>query len=127
MESMGPLAATALWKPAETEVEAGAHHALGLLDIDECRAPPGKLRRKANLARAEIVIIIFDEAGQEVGEGILTADTDDPSPPRLPRGLGGPDDDGRRPIIVALPGAAALDVAEQAIPGVADATGGGRQ
>jgi len=112
---------------AETEVETGAHDALGLFDIDECRAQPGQLRRKTNLTGAEIVIIIFDKAGQEVGEGIFTADTDGPSRPRLTRRISSPDYDRRRPIIVALPGAAALDVAEEAIPGVADTTGNSRQ
>ena len=39
----------------ETEIEAGAHDALGLFDIDECRAQPRDLRREGNLAGAEIV------------------------------------------------------------------------
>src|SRR6516225_4057803 len=111
----------------ETDVEAGAHDALGFFDIDECRAQAGDLRREGNLARAEIVIVVFDEAGEDVGEGIFTADADGPSRARLPRRVSSPEDDRGRPIIVALPGAAAPDVAEEAIPGVADTAGHARQ
>src|SRR5262249_40505684 len=105
----------------ETEIEAGAHDALGLFDVDECRPKPSDLRREGNLARAEIVIVIFDEAGENVGEGISPADADGSSRARLARRISGPEDDGGRPIIVALPGAATPDVAEEATPGVADA------
>src|SRR6266700_6637283 len=111
----------------ETDVEAGAHDALGFFDIDKCRAQPGDLRREGNLARAEIVVVVFDEAGEDVGEGIFPADADGPSRARLPRRISSPEEDGRRPIIVALPGAAAPDVAEEAIPGVADTAGHARQ
>src|SRR5262249_22483460 len=112
---------------AETDVEAGAHHALGFFDIDECRAQPSDLRREGNLPRAEIVVVIFDEAGEDVGEGIFTAHADDPTRARLARRVSSPEDDRGRPIIVALPGAAAPDVAEEAIPGVADTAGHARQ
>src|SRR5262245_24868487 len=111
----------------ETEIEAGAHDALGLFDIDECRAQPGDLRREGNLAGAEIVIVIFDEAGEKVGEGIFPADADGSSRARLARRVSGPEDDRGRPIIVALPGAATPDVAEEATPSVADAAGHARQ
>src|SRR5215471_2202746 len=111
----------------ETKIEAGAHDALGLFDIDECRAQPGDLRREGNLAGAEIVIVIFDEAGEKVGEGIFPADAEGSSRARLARRISGPEDDRGRPIIVALPGAATPDVAEEATPGVADAAGHGRQ
>src|SRR6266542_3604741 len=111
----------------ETDVEAGAHDALGFFDLDECRAQPSDLRREGNLARAEIVVVVFDEAGEDVGEGIFTADADGPSRARLPRRISSPEDDRGRPIIVALLGAAAPDVAEEAIPGVADPAGHARQ
>src|SRR6516162_2581790 len=111
----------------ETDVEAGAHDALGFFDIDECRAQAGDLRREGNLARAEIVVVVFDEAAEDVGEGIFTADADGPSRARLARRVSGSEDDRGRPIIVALPGAAAPDVAEEAIPGVADTAGHARQ
>src|SRR5215470_1853328 len=61
------------------------------------------------------------------GEGIFPADADGPSRARLARRISGPEDDRGRPIIVALPGAATPDVAEEAIPGVADAAGHARQ
>src|SRR5262249_20787987 len=111
----------------ETEIEPGAHDALGLFDIDECRAQPGDLRREGNLAGAEIVIVIFDEAGEKGGGGKFPADADGSSRARLARRISGPEDDRGRPIIVALPGAAAPDVAEEATPGVADAAGHARQ
>src|SRR6516162_2343472 len=91
------------------------------------RVQAGDLRREGNLARAEIVVVVFDEAGEDVGEGIFTADADGPSRARLPRRVSSPKDDRGRPIIVALPGAAAPDVAEEAIPGVADTAGHARQ
>src|SRR5262245_16229459 len=115
------------WITAETDVEAGAHDALGFFDIDECRPQPRDLRRERNLAGAEIVIVIFDEAGEEVGEGIFPADADGPSRARLARRISGPEDDRGRPIFVALPRRTAPDVAEQAIPGVTDAAGHARQ
>src|SRR5262249_60941950 len=104
-------------------VAAAEHDALVFFDITERRAQPSDLRREGNLARAEIVVVIFDEAGEDVGEGIFTADADGPSRARLARRVSSPEDDGGRPIIVALPGAAAPDVAEEAIPGVADTAG----
>src|SRR5262249_41103614 len=112
---------------AEPDVEAGAHDALGLVDIDERRAQTDDLRRESDLAGAEIVIIVFDEAGHDIGEGIFTADTDGPAPARLARPIPGAEDDRRCPIFVALPPRTAPDVAEQAIPGVADAAGHARQ
>src|SRR3984893_12650494 len=111
----------------ETEIESGAHDALGLVDIDECRTQADDLRRESDLAGAEIVIIIFDEAGEDIGEGILAADTDGPARARLARRIRGPKQDGRCPIFVALPRRTAPDVAEQAIPGVTDAAGHARQ
>src|SRR5215469_3775652 len=111
---------------AETDVEAGAHDALGLVDIDECRAQADDLRRESDLAGAEIVIIIFDEAGEDIGEGILAADTDGPARARLARRIRGAEEDRRGPIFVALPRRTAPDVAEQAIPGVTDAAGHAR-
>src|SRR5262245_58035976 len=61
---------------AEAKIEAGAHDALGLFDIDEGRPQPNDLRRERDLASTEIEIIVFDEAGQEIGEGIFAADTE---------------------------------------------------
>src|SRR5262245_50584264 len=64
---------------AEAKIETGAHHALGLPDVDEGRAEPGDLRDEADLAGAEIVVAVLDEAGKEAGEGIFAADADGPS------------------------------------------------
>src|SRR5215467_711199 len=105
------------------EVETGAHDALGLLDVGESRAQPGDLRREADGAGAEVVIAVFDEAGQKLAEGIFTADADRPSRARLARSIGGAEHDRGGRVLVALPGAAAADVAEKAVPGVADAAG----
>src|SRR5262249_53407827 len=87
----------------------------------------GELGREGDGGGAEIVIVLFDEAGETVGEGIFPADADGSSRARLARRISGPEDDGGRPIIVALPGAATPDVAEEATPGVADAAGHARQ
>jgi hypothetical protein len=83
------------------------------------------LRREPDPPRTEIVAVVFDEAGQKVGEGIFGADTDRPSRPRRARRIGGPEDDRRRPVLVVLPGAAGFDIAEQTIPRVADTAGDG--
>src|SRR5258708_6238653 len=99
---------------AETEVETGAHDALGFFDIEESPPQPRYFRRETNLAGAKIVKAIFDEAGKEVGKGIFTAETDGPSRPRLTRRISSPEYDRCRPIIIALPGATALEVAEEA-------------
>src|SRR5262249_10283413 len=58
---------------------------------------------------------------------VFTADTDRPSRSHLTRRIRGPEEDGRRPIIVALPRAATLDVAQEAIPAIADTSGDRRQ
>src|SRR5262249_36348663 len=87
---------------------------------------PDDLGRETDLAGAEIVIIIFDEAGDDIGEGILAADTDGPARARLARRIRGAEDDRRCPIFVPLPRRAAPDVAEQTVPGVADAAGHAR-
>src|SRR5262245_29415959 len=112
---------------AETQVETGAHDALGLRDIGECRAQSGDLRREADLGGAEIVIAILDEAGQEIGEGVFATDGDGPSRAGRARRIGRPENGRRRPIVVALPGATPPAVAETEMPSVADATGDGRQ
>src|SRR5262245_43337584 len=95
---------------AEAEVETRAHHARGRFEIDKCRAQSDDLRGKADVARAKIVIAVFDEAGQKVGKGVLAADPDGPARARLARGVSRPEHDRGRPIIVALPGAAAPDI-----------------
>src|SRR3954454_18203007 len=112
---------------AETDVEPGAHDAGGLLDVDQSRAQPGQQRRQRNPAGAVVVIAVFDEAGEHIREGIFAADADGPSRARFGPGIDGPEDDGRGRVIVALPGAAAPDIAEEAIPGVANTTGDRRQ
>jgi hypothetical protein len=98
-----------------------------VVDIGKGRAQSGHLRRETNLAGAEVVITVFNEAGQEVGEGIFTADTDGPSRPRLERRKSNPEHGRGCPIFVALPSAAGPDVAKEAIPGVTDTTGNGCQ
>jgi hypothetical protein len=40
---------------------------------------PATCGRKTNLVGAEIVMIVFDETGQDVGEDVFTVDTDGPS------------------------------------------------
>src|SRR5205823_344384 len=83
---------------AETEIETGAHDARGGFDIDKCRAQSDYLRREADVARAKIVIAVFDEAGQKVGEGIFTTHPKGPSRARLARRIGRPEYDRGRPI-----------------------------
>src|SRR6184192_3061121 len=110
-----------------SEIETSAHDTLGLFDIGEGRPQPGHLRCERDLASAEIEIIIFDETGEEIGEGIFAADTDAEPRPGLARRISRTEDNRGRPIIVALPGAASFDVAEETLPGIADAAGDARE
>src|SRR5437588_10418058 len=86
---------------AETEIETGAHDARGGFDIDKCRAQSNYLRREAKVARAKIVIAVFDEAGQKVGKGVFTADPDGPARARLARRISRPEPDRVPPIFVS--------------------------
>src|SRR5437016_13005566 len=70
---------------SEAKIETSAHDTLGFFDIGEGRPQPGHLRRERDLAGAEIEIIVFDEAGEEIGEGIFAADTDPEPRPGLAR------------------------------------------
>src|SRR5207244_3320417 len=69
----------------------------------------------------EVVVIVLDEAGNKVGERVLTADADCPAA----AGVGHRTNDG--PVdkveFVALPSAAALYIAEEAVPAVTKAAG----
>src|SRR5262249_57052896 len=94
--------------------------ARGGFDVDEGRTQPGDLRRKADGAGAEIVISVFDEAGQNLAERVFTADTHRPSRPRLTRDIGRSEHDRGGRVLVALPGATAAAVTEKAAPGAAD-------
>src|ERR1700730_9157539 len=63
---------------AETQVETDMQDARRFSDIDECPAQPGYLRCESNSGGAEVVVIVFGEAGQELGEGVFPADPDVP-------------------------------------------------
>src|SRR5262249_23669011 len=104
---------------APAEVDPAFDDALGFLDgVGEERAINVGERC---VAVAEVVVIVLDEGADPVGEGILAADADRPA---AAGHVGGapPDAVGIKKI-VALPGAATLHIAEEAIPGIADAAG----
>jgi hypothetical protein len=46
------------------------------------------LRREGDLAAAEVGVVVFDEAGEKIGEGVFAADADGPSRARLVRDIG---------------------------------------
>src|SRR5262245_64613269 len=71
--------------PAELEVEAGFDHALALLDVEvgECCSIG-----QADVAGAEVVVVVFDEAGEPIQERIFAADADGPAAARLAAGHG---------------------------------------
>src|SRR5262249_15424669 len=71
--------------------------------------------------------ILYAHTGRGVVHALSPADPDGPSRAHLARRIRGAEDDRGRPIFVALPRRTAPDVAEQAIPGVADAAGHARQ
>src|SRR5262249_42897536 len=69
-------------------------------------------------------MVILDEAGDPVGEGILAADSDCPTTPGVAGQIGDRAVGKEEGEIVSLPSCATLHVAEEAIPeGIADAAG----
>src|SRR5215471_4397809 len=69
-------------------------------------------------------MVILDEAGEPVGEGILAADSDCPTTPGVAGQIGDRAVGEEEGEIVSLPSCTALHVAEEAIPeGIADAAG----
>src|SRR5215204_3382985 len=113
MTAEGATAGAASRSLAETKIDSGAHDACARLDVDKSRTQAGNLRRQRNLAIAKIVVIICGKHRNRVAEGIFAAETNGPSRPCLLCGVGGTEDGGRGPILVALPGGAALHVAEE--------------
>src|SRR5262249_47761381 len=114
----GLLAEGLVPRSAETDIDTGAYDARRLFDVDECRAQSGNLRRERNLLGAEVVVVVFNKAGQDVGEGIFAANPDGPSGSCFTRNIGRSQHDRRGPKFITLPGATTLDVAKEAIPGI---------
>src|SRR5262245_55626899 len=113
--------------PTPTPVETTPDDALALANIDIVGEHAGRIE-ECQPARSKVVVIVLDEAGEVVGEGVFAADADGPAAARLPCRVGQrPGADKKSQILVALPGAAALHIAEETVPGVADASGDGRQ
>src|SRR5712691_67571 len=108
---------------AELEIEAGFHDVLGFANID-IGEHPARDGREGDRAGAEVVVVVLDESGEPVGERIFAADADRPTPAILARPDGHGGGRGDEPgVVVPFPGAAALDVAEEAVPGITDAAG----
>src|SRR5207247_465814 len=113
--SVSPRAAVT----TEAEVKAGIHNVLGLFDtVDE--SPPVVLN-ESEIPSTKVVVIVLDEASNKVGERVLTADADCPAA----TGVGHRTNE--HPVgkveFVALPSAAALYIAEEAIPPITEAPG----
>src|SRR5207244_10683648 len=76
---------------------------------------------ESEIPSTEVVVIVLEEAANEVGERVLTADADCPAA----AGVGHRTNDG--PVdkveFVALPSAAALYITEEAVPAVTKAAG----
>ena len=87
---------------AKAEVEAGFHDALGFVDAED----EGRSTDETEVSTAEVVKIVFDEASEVVGKGILSADANRPAA----AGIANRSDD--HPIserkFIALPSAAAF-------------------
>src|SRR5712691_2677352 len=108
---------------AELEIEAGFHDVLGFANID-IGEHPARDGREGDRAGAEVVVVVLDHSAEPVGERVFAADADRPSPAILARSDGHGGGRGDEPgVVVPFPGAAALDVAEEAVPGITDAAG----
>src|SRR5262245_10268244 len=108
---------------AEFEVEAALHDALALVDVDvdERHGREGEWQ----VLGAEVVVVVLDEAGEPIQEGIFAADAHRPAGAGL---VGGQHRAGQcrndvPGVIVLLPGPAALKVEEKPVPAIAQAAG----
>src|SRR5262249_37202083 len=114
---------------APQEVQADLEDVLRLLAVGRERSSEtddagGRPADEVVCVVAEPVMVILDEAGDPVGEGILGADSDCPTTPGVAGQIGDRAVREEEGEIVSLPGCAALHVAEEAIPeGIADAAG----
>src|SRR6266508_864399 len=106
--------------PTELEVDAAFHDALALTNVDD-----GAIGERVR-ASAEVVVVVLDETGQPIREGIFPADADGPTAASLARRRERRSAEGEF-VVVTFPGAAALHVAEETVPGITDPTGDGGQ
>jgi hypothetical protein len=92
---------------AEAEIEAGFHDVFGFIDaLDESQSI---VLNESEVTSTEVVVIVLNEARDEVGECILTADADCPPAAGI---VQSPDDHPvAKVIFVALPSATALYIA----------------
>src|SRR5262245_45757041 len=85
-------------------------------DVDIAQRKRASGERNGN--RAKAVIVILDKAGQVIGDAVFEASAHGPAAARFGRGR--QHEEPLDKVFVALPGAAGLRIAEQAITGVAD-------
>src|SRR5947208_13065948 len=108
---------------AKSPVEPGVDNMLVFANVDIAQREGAKRERNAN--RAEAVVVILDKARQIKGNAIFKTRAVGPTAARL---VPGREPEGTlNNVLVAFPGAAGLHVAEQPIPGIADAAGHRRQ
>src|SRR5262249_23482536 len=111
---------------AEQNVQADLDHVLRLFDVERNRtwASGEAGHRSAHDgvgAGAEVVVVVLDEAGEPVGEGVFKADADRPPAAGVAeRGSETREGEGE---VVPLPRAAALHVAKEAVPCITDTAG----
>src|SRR5262249_31735223 len=116
------LRALARSAAAEAEVDASLHEVDVLTDVFAAE----QARAEGNVASAEAIVVVLDEGAPVRREGVFAADAHRPATARV---AGGVDrrTRGECGVVAVHPGAAALHVAEEAIPRVADAAGDGRE
>ena len=110
---------------AKQEVQANLEHALGFPDVEinPIGASGEAGYRSAHYAvraSAEVVVVILDEAGEPVSEGVFTADANRPTVPSVTEAGGqtcGYEGEGE---IVSLPRGPTFDVAKEPVPTIAD-------
>src|SRR5262249_4166474 len=96
--------------PTPSGIQADLEDALGFPDVD-VRGNEAVWKEERVGASAEVVIIIFRESREPVGEGVLCADAYGPAATSLGcRSLNQAGGDAQHIVVIALPGAAALHI-----------------
>src|SRR6266508_2054365 len=109
--------------PAPAQIEAGSQDTLAFANVDIVVEHPCR-RDERERARSKVVVVIFDQPGQVIGEGIFTADTNGPTAARLIRRRDQyAGEQVKSVVVVALPCTTALHVAEEAVPAIPDPGG----
>src|SRR6516162_10144035 len=111
--------------PAKQKIDADLEDVLGFLDVDwKPEVSEAGCWSADEIIRigAEVVIVVLDETGDPVAEGVFNADAYSAAAASIAYGSErtGGEEEGD---IISLPRNTALDVAKETVPGITDAAG----